>query len=185
MRAFLALDVGDKYIIQRIEKIQENILRSGAEVKIVEPQNLHFTVRFFGEINDVQARKIISLLEDIKLPPLKVSYSGIGFFPNLRKISIIWIGVDEICRNELIHLANKVNDNLKIFGRPDKGFKAHLTISRVKSGKNKDDLLQAISQYETKKLGEEIIEKLKLKKSTLTPKGPIYEDLHAFPLKDD
>ena len=66
-------------------------------------------------------------------------------------------------------------------GRPDKPFQPHITIARIKSMNNKDRLISLINEFENQSFGKELIDSLKFKKSTLTPSGPIYEDLHVFP----
>ncbi len=95
MRAFLALDVKDEITIKKIVEIQELIQQTGAKVKLVEPKNFHFTVRFFGEINEIQAEKVISLLSDLKIQPLNVIYQGMGAFPNLNRLNVIWFGINQ------------------------------------------------------------------------------------------
>lgn len=181
MRAFLALDVGDERTVRLIEEVQDKLRHTDADIKLVEPKNLHFTVKFFGEINDILAKKIINLLESIRFRPLHIAYEGIGVFPSPRKISVIWLGVDKSCRDDLFNVANMVEDSLKGLVRSERrGFQPHVTISRVKSGKNRDRLLDVIKAYESQTFGEETITSLKLKKSDLTPKGPIYSDVHTF-----
>jgi 2'-5' RNA ligase len=182
MRAFLALDVKDDKTIRLIEDVQKRLIQTGADLKLVETKNLHFTLKFFGEINDAIAMKIKSSLENLKFRPLRIVYKGMGVFPSPQRISVIWVGVDKSCADELINVANKVEERLKgITSVDERGFQPHLTISRVKSGRNKDKLLALIKEHQNQDFGEEIITSMKLKKSDLTPKGPIYSDVYVFP----
>ncbi len=184
MRAFLALDVKDNRTIKLIEDVQKKLTQTGADLKLVETNNLHFTLKFFGEINDALAMKIKSSLENLKFKPLHVIYKGMGVFPSPQRISVIWVGVDKSCIDDLLKVANGVEERLKgITSIDERGFQPHLTISRVKSGRNKDKLLALIKEHENQDFGEEMITSMKLKKSDLTPKGPIYSDVYTFPFE--
>ncbi|MEM3382698.1 MAG: RNA 2',3'-cyclic phosphodiesterase [Nitrososphaerales archaeon] len=184
MRAFLALDVKDDRTIKLIEDLQIKLMQTGADLKLVEKNNLHFTLKFFGEINDALAMKIKNSLDSLKFKPLHIIYKGIGVFPSPQRISVIWVGVDKNSADNLLNMANKIEERLKgIASMDEKDFQPHLTISRVKSGRNKDKLLALIKEYQNQDFGEEIITSMKLKKSDLTPKGPIYSDIYTFPFE--
>ena len=63
------------------------------------------------------------------------------------------------------------------FEKEKRKFSPHITLGRVKSAKNKDRLLQIISKYQDIKFGNIKVKSIELKKSELTPKGPIYTTL--------
>jgi 2'-5' RNA ligase len=52
----------------------------------------------------------------------------------------------------------------------------------MKSGKNKNQVKSTIEEFEDIEIGEMEVTQISLKKSTLTPQGPIYEDLKIFEL---
>ncbi len=184
MRAFLALEVKDHGTIRLIEDFQKKLIQTGADLKPVETNNLHFTVKFFGEINDAFATKIKDSLEKVKFKALRVIYKGMGVFPSPQRISVVWVGVDKNCADDLFNTANKVEERLRgIVPFDEKGFQPHITVSRVKSGRNRDRLLALIKEQENQYFGEEMITSMKLKKSDLTPKGPVYSDVYTFPLE--
>ncbi|MGB9704174.1 MAG: 2'-5' RNA ligase family protein, partial [Pyrobaculum sp.] len=66
--------------------------------------------------------------------------------------------------------------------REDREFTPHLTIGRVKSGRNIDKLRELLGRYRGVEFGVVTVDKVKLKKSTLTPRGPIYSDLFVLTL---
>jgi len=184
VRTFLALDIDDKDVLRRIKDVQQRIIKTEADLKLVEEENLHFTVKFLGEISELQAEKVIRAIEKVQVNPVRVICKGLGVFPSPIRISVIWVGVDKSCYNELFAIANFVEERLKgLFPRDKRGFQPHLTISRVKGGRNKDKLLAVVKEYEDFVFGEQIIEHMKMKKSDLTPKGPIYTDIYTFPFK--
>ena len=69
-----------------------------------------------------------------------------------------------------------------VFDKKEKKFISHLTIGRVKSPKSKKEIRNAIEKLEDIEIGQMTVSKLCLKKSTLTPQGPIYEDIKVFEL---
>lgn len=128
--------------------------------------------------------RIKDSLENVKFKSLHVVYKGMGVFPSPQRISVVWVGVDKNCVNDLFNVANEVEERLRgIAPIDERGFQPHITISRVKSGRNRDRLLALIKEHENQDFGEEIITSIKLKKSDLTPKGPIYSDVYTFPFE--
>jgi 2'-5' RNA ligase len=176
MRTFIAVDLESNEVKKEISNIQQSINKSGADLKLVSPENLHFTLRFLGEITEKEFEMIRELLKQIEFPSFKISYRGLGVFPNERRISVIWIGVDQ-GREELIKKLLTLNF------RPDKKFLPHLTISRVRSGRNKEELIRSIEPHMQDELGDDIVSSIRIKKSDLTPKGPVYTDMFTLPLK--
>ena len=88
------------------------------------------------------------------------------FFGNSRRIRTLWLGVNE-GMNEFVKLLSHVNENVKIGKRSDK---VHLTIARVKSGRNMDILTNFVNNLSDVKIGEMLVKNVKLKKSVLTQK---------------
>jgi len=69
-----------------------------------------------------------------------------------------------------------IRSNLSHLGfSPDKKFKPHVTIFRVK---NKiEDLSSKLEKFSSYSFGKQLVSEIKLKISELTPNGPIYTDL--------
>ena len=176
IRSFIAIDI--KYN-ENINSLIKEIKKSGIIVKLVEPENIHITLKFLGDISQnkiLDIEKIIKIsIEDIK--PFKFNLEGVGVFPNHNYIKIIWIGIKN---SEILEEISKIlNDKItKII--PDKKhqkFIPHITIGRVKSAKNKEKLLELVDKYKNYKFADVTVDSIKLKKSELTSKGPIYSDL--------
>ncbi len=176
MRAFVAVDLGSEEVSRAIQEVQRVLERSGADLKSVEPENLHFTLQFLGEISELEADMVTEALKGLVASPFTVSFKGVGYFPSSQRISVIWVGVDE-GKEEFVSLAEKVFERLRPHNfRPDKKFVPHLTICRVKTGRNKDKLLAAADKYRDTAIGTDTVSSVKLKVSQLTPRGPIYSD---------
>jgi len=184
VRCFLAVDVKDEKVLTNIEKVQRKLEDSGSELKLVSKENLHFTLKFLGEVEEERIKDIIRVLKDVEFSKFKSTYKGMGVFPNFFRINVIWVGVDLVSEVKFKELNFILEEKLYNLGFPkDRSFVPHLTISRVKSNKNKDKLVSIIREYEDYEFGSEEVKSFVLKKSLLTPKGPIYSNLAEFPLK--
>ena len=183
MRAFIAVDLVDENIKMDILKIQKVLSQSGSDLKSVKPQNLHFTIHFLGEISEQEATNISGILKDLDVLSFEISFRGLGYFPNSRRISVIWVGVDN-GEKEFVELANQIEKKLvQMNYSSDRKFLPHLTICRVKTGRNKDQLIHAVEEFSDVNLGMTMVSSVKLKKSLLTPEGPIYTDIYEKVLK--
>ena len=115
-------------------------------------------------------------MNEISFSEFEISLNGVGGFPNLKNPRVIWIGIEKNGAEKLISLAKKVEMKLISLGfEQDKKFKPHLTVFRVK--KRIGDVSSIMKDFETTNFGVEIVSKIKLKKSVLSPKGPEYSDL--------
>ena len=173
MRTFVAIEISDENIINSIEKFQNQI---NIDAKAVEPRNLHFTLQFLGEISENLLQKIKQALLSIEFSSFSVNLVGIGAFPKPKFPRVVWIGTDRIGGNLLVELSKKVNKVLEPLGLiSDKAFKPHITVFRIK--KKVGDMTKELESQGVVDFGIQKISSIKLKKSELTPNGPIYSDL--------
>ena len=172
MRTFVAIEVNNKDVLNSIHKIQTEL---NIKAKPVELHNMHFTVQFLGEISEGMVRKISDALNSIKFSAFSISFPSIGVFPKPNFPRVIWIGTDDGI-NELEKLVEIIRSKLSQLGfSPDKKFRPHVTIFRVKNKiEGISDKLEKFSSYY---FGKQTVSEIKLKKSELTPNGPIYTDL--------
>jgi len=172
MRTFVAIEVNNKDVLNSIHKIQAEL---NIKAKPVELNNMHFTVQFLGEVSEEMVRKISDALNSIEFSTFSISFMGVGVFPKPSFPRVIWIGTNDGV-NELEKLAEMIRAKLSQLGfHPDKKFKPHVTIFRVKNKiEGISDKLEKFSSYS---FGKQMIYEIKLKKSELTPNGPIYTDV--------
>jgi RNA 2',3'-cyclic 3'-phosphodiesterase len=183
MRTFIAVDVSSVAIV----KLQNEILSTAGlnirEVKLVEPRNFHFTLIFLGEISDDDdLDKIKEKLAGLQFEPFTLTYNGIGAFPNPAYARVVWIGVDPKGSQKLTALADEVTVKMSELGfKADKPFSPHMTFLRAKG---KPVRLSDISaKYQGRTFGSDLIDMVHLKKSELTPSGPIYSNIYTVEAK--
>ena len=172
MRTFVAIEVSDQAVLNSISQVQAEL---NIKAKPVEIHNMHFTVQFLGEVSEEMVRKISSGLSSLEFTPFSVSFVGVGVFPKPSSPRVIWVGTDEGA-DELEKLADIIRMKLSQLGfQPDKKFKPHVTIFRVK--KKIENISNELQKFSMHSFGKQVISEVKLKKSGLTPNGPIYTDL--------
>jgi 2'-5' RNA ligase len=181
IRSFLAFDMESDTVLNRLKAAQALLVQTGADLKLVEPQNIHITVRFLGDITPDTAEKIFEEMKKIQFTPFNVQISGLGVFPDLHYPRVVWAGMTEGA-DQLKNVFTQLEPRLQGLGfTPDpKGFSPHLTIARVRSGTNKTQLAEFINKNANYDFGAIKAECLRLKKSDLTPKGPIYSTFKEF-----
>ena len=186
MRAFIAVDVSSDAIV----KLQKEIISTAGwnlkDVKPVESHNFHFTLIFLGEIRDGDdIDKIKEVMQkELSFEPFTITYSGIGAFPNPGYARVIWVGVDSEGAQKLTSLANHVVSTMSQLGfKADKPFSAHMTLLRAKGSPLIASNIS--SQYHGRTFGSDRIDKVHLKKSELTPLGPIYSNVYTVEAKNE
>jgi len=175
-RGFIAIDVDT---FPKIIEFENDIKSCGANVKLVEPKNIHITLRFLGDTEESLTKEIEIILKDTvkDVVPFNIQLKSAGVFPNRNYIKIIWIGIKQ---GELLGtIAHTLNKQISTLGfhKEKRNFSPHLTIARVKTAKNKERLLQIIEKYIDVEFGVIRVNTIKLKKSVLTSQGPIYTTL--------
>jgi len=178
IRAFIAFDIDSNAVLRRLSEAQKTLNNTGADLKLVEPPNIHVTMRFLGDIPTTSVAAIYEEMKKVALKPFDIELKGLGAFPNLRYAKVVWVGIQKGA-SELKSIFDQMEPRLQKLGfRPDpKGFSPHLTIARVKSGQNKSELARQVEEMANYDCGIIKAEYLRLKKSVLTPKGPIYSTL--------
>lgn len=182
MRSFLGIEIPER-IREKCEEIQAEVRKIDADVKFVKEKNLHWTVKFLGDISREEIPKIDSSLNKISIKPFQIEIKGTGAFPSLNYIKNFWIGVGK-GRENFIKLLKEVQRSLVKRGfRKDKHKPTpHITLGRVKSGKNKEKLVNILERYKNKRLDEMKIKEITLYKSKLKGKGPVYTKIKQYKL---
>ncbi|MDD2654765.1 MAG: RNA 2',3'-cyclic phosphodiesterase [Candidatus Omnitrophica bacterium] len=186
IRTFIAIEL-DKQTQESLAKIQNELKASGSDVKWVEPKNIHLTLKFLGDIETDLIPKIKNMLEDLSKNHNKFSAAikELGAFPNARSPRVIWVGI-EAGKENSVSIANDLDNNLSKLGIPkeERDFVPHLTLGRVKRPINRFKLSELINKNKDISDLNFVADRITLFKSTLTPKGPIYEAMVEVNLKE-
>lgn len=182
IRSFLAIELNSE-VKKFIGKVIGALRSTNADVKYVEPDAMHLTLRFLGEISCDTLEKIADRIPASisNHSAFRLSLSRLGTFGG-RIPRVVWIGVDgevEKARELHQHIESVCVD----CGLPpdDKPFSPHITVGRVRSPFHCEELLKTIRTITVEPLPV-YVDHLVLFKSNLTPDGPIYTPLRTFNL---
>ena len=185
MRTFISLDVNDSNIIDNVLNFYDILSDFHSSIRLVNPNQLHFTLKFLGDVSSDGVKKISNLLSEINTKKFSVTFNSIGVFPNYNTLSIIWMGVDNNSVKFIDSLSNNVNTALcALYKFDDIKFIPHVTLCRLKNLKNKSKLVSLLKNNSDLIFGTQEFHNFSLKSSKLTDKGPLYTTLSNFKFHD-
>jgi 2'-5' RNA ligase len=178
IRCFVAVECGGDELAAKFTEVRRILEAARADIKFVEPENVHLTLKFLGEIEPSLVEEASQAIKGTSFQPFTARIEGTGVFPNLRRPRVVWAGITEGV-SQLAEIWNDVDARLSLLGfeRERRGFSPHITIGRVRSGRNRDRLVQELSSLSDYAFGDLQVDRVTLKKSVLTPRGPVYTTL--------
>jgi 2'-5' RNA ligase len=176
-RTFLALGL-DRPIRDQLVRLQESLGRAGAEVKWVEPQNLHVTLLFLGEVDDREIPAVcrVAIQACAAHAAFPLTVEGVGCFPNPRRPRVLWAGVGEGAP-EVSALHDALEPPLLDLGcyrKEERRYTPHITLGRVKSDRPVDALALALAKKADWSAGQEVVREVLVMGSELRSDGPEY-----------
>ena len=177
VRTFISIDPG-KAIRDRMVALQTTLARSVAEVRWVEPENLHVTLLFLGEVDLLEVAALCqSVAESLRSQPgFTMSIERLGCFPNARRPRILWAGVGEGVQ-EVVAVHDAIEAALMQLGcyrREERAFTPHITLGRVKSEGSGDKLAAVLARHAGWNGGSTPVRAIHVMSSELTSQGPAY-----------
>jgi len=185
MRTFIAIELPQE-VKDTLGRIQDRLKASGADVKWVEPRNIHLTLKFLGETDEQTLNKVTAALEEIAKAQkqFSASLSFCDAFPSINSPRVIWQGITR-GEQEIKAVAARIETRLAETGIPkeEHEFAAHITLGRTRSSRNRREMTELLTDMAAKPPQAEFaVTALTLFQSTLTPRGPVYTALRYFPL---
>ncbi len=154
------------------------------KIKWVELENIHITLKFFGETDESKIEGITELLTEIAQnhSPFTLELKDVGIFGSSYNPRVIWFGIEK--SEQLTYLANDVLDQVGSLGfvRDRQNFVPHLTIGRIKFIDDKKRFQEVISRFKSIEIQEQKVDQFYLIESILRPQGPEYTILESFNL---
>jgi len=188
MRCFIAIDIPEE-IRAELADLQKKLagqvdIRKG-DVKWVEPEGMHLTLKFLGEVPDNQIVEVCNVAKEVagRYRAFDFAVREAGSFGG-RSARVLWIGAGLECP-ELLELQQDLEDELADAGWPKEGrqFSGHLTLCRIRNSKAGEKLGQVVEQYKDYDLGTVHAASITVYESQLTGQGPIYTPLGNFKLQ--
>ena len=183
MRLFFGIPI-DGVTRERTAAVLTQLRERAGKVKWVEPENLHITLRYIGEVASGDVEAVAEAAEGCWREAVggKLAVRGMGAFPNVRQPRVIWVGLGE-GRELACRLHEALSDRLEAklnMERERRRFSPHLTIGRVKAPPGGGDITRAIKELADVDLGAFHCSRFVLYQSELTPQGPIYSAIRTY-----
>ena len=185
VRSFIAIEL-PAAVISLLDNVQQELKVLRLKARWVRPQNIHLTLKFLGNIVSGEIEKIGRAMVDAAgdSAPFTLTIGGIGFFPDIKRPRVIWVGLDG-AKPALFKLQRNLADRLAIAGFPKekRSFKAHLTLGRIRQAVNPNIVDQAIQGYSDLGDLKFTANRIILFKSDLKPTGAVYSHLKQVDLR--
>ena len=180
IRAFIAVKISQE-IQDKLAGIQDKLKQADAQVSWVNPNNIHLTLKFLGDIQETQIPAILEAMTASAktVSPFSMQIGYAGAFPNLSFPRVIWIGVTDDEQGSLKALEADLSPRLETLGFQEEGgrFQPHLTLGRVRSQKKKSTLFRAIEGIVNIWVGVSPVDALYLIRSELRSTGSEYTEI--------
>jgi len=175
-RIFIAVEL-DSTLHQAVIELQHQLEAAGARVHWNKPGQLHFTVRFIGEITPAQVALVkVATREAVsEIAPFTITLRRLGAFPSFQRPQVVWVGVEDGAA-ELQALAAKLETQLAHHRFPpeERPFRPHLTLARIRDERQWGDVVRALTQFRDAAVGSQQVQAVTVMESELTPRGPVY-----------
>jgi RNA 2',3'-cyclic 3'-phosphodiesterase len=181
MRAFIAIELPEA-LRERLTREQARFRAAAVEARWTEPQGIHLTLKFLGEISDGQLAHVTKSLKAVgRFEPFRIQTKGFGFFPDARKPRVFWAGLEAPA--ELAQLAARVETALTPagFAPESRAFHPHLTLARFKIPRPQPKLQALVAELLETILGQFEVSEFFLWESKLSPQGATYRKVARFP----
>lgn len=180
-RAFISVDVGSRIDWHSLRKELVEVDRG---VRPVKPEQLHLTMRFLGDTDEgsIDGLREMMVRSVDGVEPFRITFEGVGAFPNARRPRVVWIGLHGA--EPLVDIARHLEDGAVELGwKPERrGFRPHATVARIKHVRRLGRLSSLLDRWKDASFGSMEVRSIELKRSELTPKGAIYTDVLSVPL---
>jgi RNA 2',3'-cyclic 3'-phosphodiesterase len=182
VRSFISIDLEDQRILSRITSITSSLQSIGGDLKPVERENIHLTLKFLGDVSTTRLGEVKSSLSRLSFPSFTAEIKGAGAFPNLNHMNVIWVGVSEGW-SQVEQIYEQVEKLLSSLGfkRENRPFSPHITIARVRSGRKRDEVSSFLQRLADESFGTLTVDKVRLKQSILSSSGPKYSTMLEVP----
>lgn len=163
--------------LHSLKSLLQDLEKSEADLKVVDPENMHITFKFLGDVDEERVPRLLDTLRSTAFPPpFEVPIEDVGAFPNWNKLNVIWAGLKDP-DGLLQQVARTLEDATSEMGwaREKRPFHAHVTLARRRGKKGKSDAKRILDATRGKRFGDLSVDKIVVFQSTLTPEGPVYE----------
>jgi 2'-5' RNA ligase len=184
MRLFFAIELSD-HLLDLLDETTAPLLAEAPELAWVPREKRHLTLKFLGDVAEEALLKLTTAGDRAagRHERLEMMVREVGAFPNFRRARVVWIGVEQEPRLELLHHDLEeacMHEGFEVEGRP---FRPHITLARVRAPLPVERMRSLARVARSVRVQATVpVERITLLESTLTPSGARYRRVHAAPL---
>jgi 2'-5' RNA ligase len=185
VRLFLAINLTPQ-VRREVAAATAALRQCVPQASWVDEPRLHLTLKFLGEQPEDRIDEIQAAAARVagRHRELVMALGRVGAFPNFRRARVVWMGIAQEARLELLHHDIEVEFEklgVEVEGRP---FRPHLTLARVKHALTEDEVKAlARAARETDYRTDFIVRSIDLMQSELTAAGSVYRTLVSAALR--
>ncbi len=185
MRLFVSVDLDG--LADEVVAVQDRLVDASG-LTLTDPEQAHVTLKFLGDTDESQLPALAEALEtavaDAGVGPFEATFGGLGVFPSLDYISVVWLGVrDGAGVDELTRLHEAVEDRTTALGfdPEDHEFTPHVTLARMEHAGGKERVQDVVRERDPT-VGTMTVSEIRLTESVLRSDGPVYETVDRVQL---
>ena len=188
IRAFLAIRLPDDVTAALGHLADEVVKAKVGGLKPVRPENIHLTLKFFGNLNAQQVKSIIDIvtITVTAIRPFTLRLGNVGAYPNNKSPRVLWVGLDgDVALLQDAH--RRIETALEqIAIEPDsREFRPHLTVARIRDRATDTERRRAAEALFSADVQSGLavpVDRVNLVRSILLPDGPQYSSLAEISL---
>ena len=186
-RVFIAVPLSDE-IKKGLGEVIVNLRETGADIKCVRPENVHLTLKFLGQVEEMKLTNIKKSMGNAlqNITTFDIILSGVGAFPGKNSPRVVWVGV-KAGGEQLCEIHDRIEEDLAAAGfeKETRKYHSHLTLARVKSARNRKALISWLELNENLNAGSMRASEIVLMESRLKREGAEYLPLEVVTLKEE
>lgn len=176
IRTFIAIPVNYRKIEKSYAELRQTLSRD--KIKWVDPFQFHLTLQFIGDTPLELVDEIKTVVESLSWEDTSIRFDGLGYFGSKGLLRVLFVKTkpNDVLQQLQAYVHNELG-KLITLKEENREYVPHLTLGRIKFVKNKKHFYETIERLSPGFDFESKLEKVVFFKSTLTPEGPVYEEL--------
>jgi 2'-5' RNA ligase len=177
IRTFIAVKASQR-VTNNAAKVVGRLAATCDKYRWVEPENLHVTLNFVGDVVDVEIPELCKLIKTAIQPheSFEMSLQGVSGFSSAQEPRVLWIGVDE-GKEALTSIYKSLEEVLHHWGvnKDRNEYVPHITLGRLaRGGRWNDELLALVHKLRHHDGGFCHVDEVIIYSSYLERSGPTY-----------
>ncbi|MFK8112272.1 MAG: RNA 2',3'-cyclic phosphodiesterase [Rubripirellula sp.] len=184
IRTFIAIPLDDEVRRAAIKMIGK--LRAPEDgIKWVPTDNLHLTLKFLGEVENMEVPGVCKILRDVcrDHEPFHLVFGGASGLPDIARSRVVCASVEDSSQSLTRIVTQLEQDYAEIgFKQEPRDYVPHLTLGRAKGRRANAEVVERVQQHAESELGTMTVDTVCVFGSFLEKGGPVYQIMNTIDL---